>query len=208
MSVQEVRSTGTRAGVRERASLVTVTGLVVGAVALYLTLRAFGGSPDAARNLLPYQTLARTLTASEQQMFAALRRGLIPLEAERARTSGWPEPEVLADGGIPPFSTSAADGMKWERFQRSATVNYLGLPADPAAPAWLLMIQEPEPNAPPDPAPLDDEHHRLPDGTTLHIYVWMHRYGGRVAAGFVPQPQTSGWTEIFNAPPNPPPPTR
>ncbi|MQA28601.1 MAG: hypothetical protein GEU82_02020 [Luteitalea sp.] len=203
MSLQEVRSPGGRVGMRERTSILTVTALVIGAVGLYLTLRVFGGGRDPARNLLPYQTLARTLTASEQQMFTALRGGLPDLESERARTSRWPEPVVLAAGGVPPFSTGAADGMEWQRFQQSATVNYIGLPAEPSAPAWLLMIQEPEPNQPPDPAPLDEEHHRLPDGTTLHIYVWMHRYGGRIGAGFVPQPQTNGWTEVFTAPPNP-----
>ena len=192
----------------EGSSILTVTALVIGAVGLYLTLRVFGGSGDAARNLLPYQTLVRALTTPEQRMFTALRRGLPDLESERARTSRWPEPLALAAAGVPPFATSAADGMQWQRFQQSATVNYLGLPAEPSAPAWLLMIQEPEPNQPPDPAPLDEEHHRLPDGTTLHIYVWIHRYGGRIAAGFVPQPQTNGWTEVFTAPPNPILPTR
>jgi hypothetical protein len=203
VSVQEVRSPGGGGGVRERTSILTIAVLVVGAVGLYLAMRTFGGPGSAERNLLPYQALVRTLTENEQQMFTAIRRGLADLETERARTSRWPEPMVLAASGVPPFATAAADGMEWQRFQRGATVNYLGQPADPAAPAWLLMIQEPEPNTPPDPAPLDDEHHRLPDGTTLHIYVWMHRYGGRVAAGFVPQPQSNGWTELFTAPPNP-----
>ena len=72
---------------------------------------------------------------------------------------------------------------------------------------WLT-IQEPEPGALPDPSPNDDEHHRLPDGTTLHIYVWMHRYGGQVPAAFVPLPQNSGWIEVFSAPPNPVAPRR
>ena len=60
-----------------------------------------------------------------------------------------------------------------------------------------------EPGLPPDPAPNDEEHHRLPDGTMLHIYVWMHRYGGDVPVGFVRQPQASGWTQVFSAVPNP-----
>jgi len=69
--------------------------------------------------------------------------------------------------------------------------------------AWLLEIQEPEPGAAPDPAPNDEEHHRLPDGTTLHVYVWMHRLGGQVPSGFVPQPQNTGWIEMFAQAPNP-----
>lgn len=203
MSVQEVRSPGGRSGLRERASILTLAALVIGAVGFYLTLRAFGGSRDVTRNLLPYQVLAHTLADSERQMYAALRRGLLDLEAERARTSRWPQPLALAAAGVPPFSTGAADRIEWHRFQQGATVNYLGRPTEPSAPAWILAIQEPEPNAPPDPAPNDDEHHRLPDGTTLHIYVWMHRYGGRIAAEFVAQPQHNGWTEVFATPPNP-----
>ena len=56
---------------------------------------------------------------------------------------------------------------------------------------------------PPDMSPVDDEHHRLPDGTMLHIYVWMHRYGGQVPVGFVRQPQAAGWMSVYATPPNP-----
>ena len=75
--------------------------------------------------------------------------------------------------------------------------------ADPAKPAWLLEIQEPEPGTAPDPAPNDEEHHRLPDGTTLHVYVWTHRLGGQLTPDFVPQPQNTGWVEVFEQVPNP-----
>jgi hypothetical protein len=87
-------------------------------------------------------------------------------------------------------------------------VNYLGSPADPSRPAWLLAVQEPEPGTLPDPAPNDDEHHRLPDGTLLHVYVWMHHYGGQVPSTFVPQPQNAGWIQIFSTPPSPAPSSR
>ena len=193
---------------REGTSILTVTALVIGAVGLYLTLRLFGGSGDAARNLLPYQTLVRTLTTTEQQMFTALRRGLPDLESERARTSqlagtdgaGGRRRAPLFDRRGRRHAVAALPAGRHGQLPRAARRT--------SAPAWLLMIQEPEPNEPPDPAPLDEEHHRLPDGTTLHIYVWMHRYGGRMPAGFVPQPQANGWTEVFSAPPNPILPTR
>ena len=42
-----------------------------------------------------------------------------------------------------------------------AFVNYLGVPRRAGAPAWLVLVQEPEPGAPPDPAREDEEHHRL-----------------------------------------------
>jgi hypothetical protein len=177
---------------RERFGVFALGGLIVTVIGGYLALGVVTGSRDSDRGLLPYQVLVRTLPESEQRQFRVVRQGLIRAEAERAQTSRWPDPSALA-----------AEGMAWARFQQGVTVNYLGQPADPARPAWLLTIQEPDPGALPDPAPNDDEHHRLPDGTTLHIYVWMHRYGGQVPVAFVPQPQNSGWIEVFTLPPNP-----
>ena len=111
---------------------------------------------------------------------------------------------MLAARGIAPFAASNdTSGYRWTRFQQGAITNYFGQPRDPSAAAWLLEIQEPEPGMLPDPAPTDDEHHRLPDGTVLHIYVWMHRFGGQLPVGFVRQPQVSGWVEVFAAPPDP-----
>lgn len=203
MTLPEVRSVDARGRGRERTGVIVMVLLVVGAVGFYFVLRGSRRNGEAASTLLPYQTLTRSLAVSEQEMYTAIRRGLPAMEEERAKTSRWQEPAAFAATGVPPFAQAQASGMKWQKFQRGAIVNYLGLPSDPSAPAWILAIQEPEPNMPPDPAPTDDEHHRLPDGTTLHIYVWMHRYGGRVAADFHPQPQNDGWTEVFATPPNP-----
>jgi len=179
---------------RERAGVFALAGLIVLGVAAYLALNASRDSTDAGRGLFPYQTLARTLPAPDQAQFRTLRDVLPAAEAGRARTSRWPEPASLALPGA---------GYRWTRFERGVITNYFGQPQDPAQSAWLLEIQEPEPGVPPDPAPNDEEHHRLPDGTTLHVYVWMHNYGGQVAAGFVPQPQNSGWIEVFSTVPNP-----
>lgn len=202
MTVREVQSPSSASGAREKLGIITVGVLVLGAVGLYLALGTGGGRSESG-NLLPYQTLIRSLPTNEQQMYTAIRSALPTLETSRARTSRWPEPIVLAGDGVAPFANGATDKIEWQRFQRGATVTYYGQPADAAAPAWLLTIQEPEPNTPPDPAPLDDEHHRLPDGTTLHIYVWMHRIAGRLTPAFVPQPQNEGWIELFATPPNP-----
>lgn len=204
MSPQEVRSHGQAASSRrERVAVLALAGLIVSGIGFYLALRASDTGGNSQKNLLPYQLLARALPDSEQQIFRALRRGLLDVEAERSRLSRWPEPSALANQGVAPFAQDDGAQFRWQRFQTGATVNYLGLPADPSSPAWMLAVKEPEPNTPPDPAPLDDEHHKLPDGTTLHIYVWMHRFGGRVAPGFVAQPQNEGWTQVFSAPPNP-----
>jgi hypothetical protein len=178
---------------RERAGVIVLAGGIVSIIAVYLALNALTGGEDSTRGLLPYQVLVRTLPEPDQQMFRAIRQGLVAAEAERARTSAWPELKLGDE----------AAGYQWSRLVQSGIVNYFGQPRDPAQPAWILEIQEPEPGVLPDPAPEDDEHHRLPDGTMLHIYVWMHPYGGQVPVGFVRQPQNTGWTEVFSAAPNP-----
>jgi len=187
---------------RERAGVFALAGGIISVIAVYLAVNATGSRNDS-RGLLPYQTLARTLPEPDQRAFRAIREGLSAAESERARTKAWPDPASLAAQGVAPFAP-AGDGAayQWSRSEQSGIVNYFGRPRDPSQPAWLLEIQEPEPGMRPDPAPLDHQHHRLPDGTTLHIYVWMHRFGGQVPVGFVRQPQTSGWIEVFSTPPN------
>lgn len=191
----------TRKGGRERFGVIALGLAVVGGVALYLLLGP-GRSSDRARNLLPYQALVAVLPDADQQMFATLRAALIAAEETRAQSGAWPEPEALAARGIAPFSAGSG-AYRWSRLQQATIVNYLGVPADPALPAWLVEIQEPEPGILPDTAPLDEEHHELSDGTRLHTYVWMHSYGSQVPVGFIRQPQSSGWTELFSKPPDP-----
>jgi hypothetical protein len=186
-------SQGFKGGGRERAGVFALAGVIVTLVAVYFVLNAVSGGNDS-RGLLPYQALARTLPESDQQQFRAIRETLVAAEAERARTERWPETASLALPG---------SDYRWTRFERGVITTYLGQPREPSQPAWLLEIQEPEPGVPPDPAPNDEQHHRLPDGTTLHVFVWMHRFGGEVAAGFVPQPQNTGWIEVVSAVPNP-----
>ncbi|HKB12904.1 MAG TPA: hypothetical protein VKD69_19710 [Vicinamibacterales bacterium] len=175
---------------RERLGVAAIAAGIISIVAVYLVLNATRAR-DSAKDLLPYQVLVSTLPEPDQRAFRAIREGLLAAEAERARRGAWPDTAPLGDG------------YRWTRLDQGVIVNYFGAPGDPAAPAWLLEIQEPEPGMLPDPAPVDDEHHRLPDGTMLHTYVWMHRYGTQVPIGFVRQPQNSGWLEVFATPPNP-----
>jgi hypothetical protein len=195
MTTRVVQSSpGAKGGRRERAGVFALAGVIVTVVVVYLALNAAGGGSESSKGLLPYQTLAATLPESDRQQFLTLRKGLLTAESERAKTSRWPE---VASLGLP------GDDYRWTQFERRFVTNYLGRPRDPSQPAWLLEIQEPEPGTAPDPAPNDEEHHRLPDGTTLHVYVWTHRYGGQVPADFVPQPQNTGWIEVFSKVPNP-----
>ena len=187
-------SGGEKGGRRERTGVFALAGLISTVVALYLAINMTTGGNESSRGLLPYQALASTLPEPDQQLHRALRESLVAAEAGRARTSRWPDISSLSLPG---------PDYQWTRFERGVVTNYLGRPADPSRPAWLLEIQEPEPGMAPDPAPNDEQHHRLPDGTTLHIYVWTHRLGGQVPVDFVPQPQSTGWSEIFLQAPNP-----
>src|SRR5262245_19271004 len=189
----------------ERNRVLALCGLIVGAVVAYLAVGA-NDSGDSQRNLLPYQVLARTLPVADHSVYRSIRSAVPAIEALRAQTSQWPDAGVLAqkiDESLRPADAEPRIAQRWSQFRQGPIVSYVGVPDDPASPAWILEIQEPEPGALPDPAPNDEEHHRLPDGTVLHIYVWMHCYGGQVPARFVPQPQNDGWMEVFTVPPNP-----
>jgi len=183
----------------EGARILGLALLIVVTIGAYVAVRSMTGRNGPPR-LMPYQTLAAGLAEREQQMFDAVHRTLLRAEDRRARTGRWPEPDDLAeaDGAF-----TAARGYRWRRTQASVVTQYLGLPGTPSDPAWLLAIQEPVPGAPPDPAPNDEEHHRLPNGTVLHLYVWMHRVGGRMPSDFIPSPESSGWMQVLHAPPNP-----
>ena len=187
---------------KERGLVLAAAAGIVSVIAVYAVVNGRNAG-DGSRTLLPYQALSRDLPEPDQQMFRRIRQGLLAAETERARTGAWPAPPVLARRGVAPFAAPAESEYEWSRLQQGAIVNYFGQPRDAAQPAWLLEIQEPEPGMPPDPAPLDEEHHRLPDGTMLHTYVWTHRFGGQLPVGFIRQPQNSGWTEVFSTPPDP-----
>jgi hypothetical protein len=187
-------SGGSKSGRRERTGVFALAGLIVTIVVVYLAFNAKRSGNDASRGLLPYQTLASSLPETDQQQFRTVRENLVAAESIRARTSRWPDVTALSLPG---------SGYRWTRLERGVVVNYLGKPDEPSQPAWLLEIQEPQPGMAPDPAPNDEEHHRLPDGTTLHVYVWTHRLGGQVPSAFVAQPQNTGWLEVFSQVPNP-----
>jgi hypothetical protein len=147
-------------------------------------------------------------------MFRELQEGLLEAERVRATTGRWPDSTTLAGDGVPPFAadpTRKDVTYRWSTLVQGTLVNYVGVPitggggvrlkpdttsAEPSA--WLLVIIEPESGAPPDPAPNDETHHRLPDGTTLHVSIWqvpekMRRSGFAAVA----LPQNEGWTQMM-----------
>lgn len=219
-----------------------------------------GGGAGEARDLMPYQRLFRGLGGDDQRLFRELQEGLLEAENVRSSTRRWPAPAALAARGIPPFADAAGRGgrrlYRWQLRQAGSIVNYLGLPADRRDPAFLLLVQEPDPGAPAEgwlprtpagggvggPAqgapPIagvagvagvsgvtgaagaagaqatDEVHHRLADGTLLHVSVWFREVPvaarGAGAAGpsggaddpgrdpgVIAVPYARGWTQVL-----------
>jgi hypothetical protein len=199
----EIRPPSVRA---ETLNVLKVSAAIVALVAAYLFRPAFfggAGGQTAGRpnDLLPFQKLVRDVPGTDQRMFRELQEGLLESERLRATTGRWPDASALATQGIPPFAadpTRKDVSYRWSTLQQGVTVNYVGIPSTPAADAWLLAILEPDVGAPPDPAPNDETHHRLPDGTTLHVSIWnvaeKSRTGGFTA---IPLPQNESWTQLL-----------
>jgi hypothetical protein len=187
----------------ETINVIKVAAAIVVAVAAYIFRPAFGG-PSADRQLLqsqigllPYQQLIRDAPPEEQRVFRELQEGLLEAERIRAQTGRWPDVAALETEGIPPFALDPTQKIayKWTSVRQDWATNYLGVPSDASRPAWVLVILEPEPGAPADPAPSDETHHRLPDGTTLHVSIWnMPEEKRRSSFAALRLPQNEGWT--------------
>jgi hypothetical protein len=179
------------AGRRERLGVIGLAAFIVVSVAAYLAVKSSVLEVATTGHLLPYQALVATLTSADKTMYDELLSQYLQLERLRVRTGKWPDAATLA--ARPPYS--------WTRSEEALFVNYLAIPStDVSESAWLIVAQEPDPRAPPDPAPNDETHRRLPDGTILHVTFWTHRFGGQLAPGFVRQPETRGWTQVLTAP--------
>ncbi len=178
-------------------------GAIVFGALVVVGLHGGGPGPDDGSRtvgLAPFQTLFRDAAPPLQRAFREMQEGLG--EAERLRSSSrqWPEVAMLASEGIPPFSGAS---RAWRLVRDGRYLAYVGTPAAGArdVPAVLALIQEPEPGysetvAPG--APADETHHRLADGTLLHVTLWFR------ADGVVPgddasltRPFAAGWTQVL-----------
>ncbi|MBI3490470.1 MAG: hypothetical protein HY047_01525 [Acidobacteria bacterium] len=204
----EVRTVEIRPpSLREETTIVVrLSVVVIAIVGFYLANTAWSvdGRPARASGLLPYQTLVSEAASPSQLLFRELQEGLLEAERIRTATGGWPSPDALAEQGIPPFAkdpTAKGPAYRWIVTHRNTFINYRGIPSVTGAPAWLLLIQEPVPDAPPDPSPEDEEHHRLPHGLLLHVSVWTHADGAELSPALVQVPQAAGWIQLrVNAP--------
>jgi hypothetical protein len=186
-----------------RAELANVVrASMVIAIGSWMLLAADGATfrdGSANQNLLPFQVLIQNRPSGDQRMFRELQEGLIEAETRRTMTESWPAVAELVGDGVPPFAldpTAKGAHYDWTLVQSGTFVNYLGIPRQPNAPAWLLLVLEPDPAAPPDPAREDEEHHKLTTGVMLHVSTWT-RADGRVANRIIRAPQSEGWTQLY-----------
>ncbi len=180
-----------------RTAMAIVTVALMYLITSGATLRDPGTT--ANRNLLPFQVLVRDRPPTEQRMFRELQEGLLEAETRRTMTGTWPAVSALAADGVPPFAldpTARGGRYDWSLVQSGALVNYLGIPRESSAPAWLVVIQEPEPGVPPDQTYEDEEHHRLITGVMLHVSTWARADSG-VATRITRSPQAEGWTQLY-----------
>lgn len=164
---------------RETALVVRAAFLVAFWSAMAIGLERGAEAPRAPGPSAPAPAAAvafAALTSEEQRVYLRLREGLNELEDSRAQTGHWPEVAALVEGGVPPFAPEPLDRGygPWTLVREGTVVNYRVAPlAGAGRSGFVLAIVEPEPGAAPDPAPPDDVHHRLADGTMLHVTIWI-----------------------------------
>jgi len=153
-----------------------------------------GSASPAAAAVSPIERRFQDLDARDQRLYREISEGMIEAEALRSPTGSWPSAEVLAQRGVPPFAADPLDRAHytWTLVTAKTVANYVGRPApaparpldrsalpdtpgDPSTPSvFQVIITEPDPGTAQDPtAIVDDIHHRLADGTMMHVTVWL-----------------------------------
>jgi hypothetical protein len=164
MTIRSVEIAPLSAG-NELLAVARTAMAIAAATWLYLAIGpfAFSNAGSAQRNLWPYQSLIQDRPSDEQRMFRELQVGLLEAETMRSTTGEWPTVATLAAEGVEPFAPNPAlkgSSYTWRLIRDGRFINYIAVPATaPAptpgrptsvagAPAWLLLLQEPDPAAP------------------------------------------------------------
>jgi len=186
----------------ETSLVLRAAAAIIFGTLFVIALRAGDGSPENGTRsdvLLPFQVLFRDTAAPVQRMYREIQEGVLEAENARAATKQWPAVDTLAAQGIPPFAL-ASPAYRWRLVRDGVVVNYVGTPAPQSdEPAFLVLIQEPEPGYVDTPtALLDEVHHRLADGTLLHVSIWFHPAATAAATDQVlAEPSTAGWMQVL-----------
>ena len=178
-----------------RASMVIAIGSWMLLAADGATFRDGG----ANQNLLPFQVLIENRPSGDQRMFRDLQEGLIEAETRRTVTGRWPRGRGAGRrrrAAVRPRSDGEGRALRLDARAERHVRQLSRHPRQPNAPAWLLLVLEPDPAAPPDPAREDEEHHKLTTGVMLHVSTWT-RADGRAANRIIRAPQSEGWTQLY-----------
>ena len=182
---------------RRETGFVLVAATAIAAGALLAIAPGSGAGTGPRGGLLPFQVRFRDGPPTVQRMYRQIEEGLLEAERRRSTTKGWPAVATLAAEGIPPFAP-ARPLYRWTLVRDGVFVDYLGQP-DAGGPAFLVLVQEPERDTSDttDASPADEVHHRLADGTLLHVSIWF-RDGAPAVPGDQPvtQPAAAGWTQV------------
>ncbi|MDX2170932.1 MAG: DUF6162 family protein [Deltaproteobacteria bacterium] len=193
----EVRS----ASSGEEESWVFLTAAFICLCVIYaLIFQLYDGARVTTLNTaLPYQVLFRDLPGAEQRTFRQMQEGVSEALRGRSASGAWPSVDALAAEGVPPFAADPLDtlGLRWSERRDGLATQYLAMPVEPRqAPAFLILVVEPEPGASEAQAVIDEEHQGLPDGRVVHITYWKRTPALLPESGLVADPALQGWSQI------------
>jgi hypothetical protein len=141
------------------------------------------------------------LASRDQRLFRQIQEGIAEAERVRVSTGKWPSVEALAEQGIPPFAPDPIDRAHygWSLLQKGVEVNYVGAPAAGLErESFVVLILEPDPGTPIDPKARPDEiHHPLPDGSMLHVSIWMGPPLRGLTDPVESLPPEKGWKQVL-----------
>ena len=160
---------------------------------------------DAApvrREPSPFERRFQDLPPADQRIFRSLQEGVAEAERVRSATGRWPSVDTLATKGVPPFAPDPIDRARyaWLGVQTGTRVDYIGTPAvGSGREAFFAVIVEPEPGTAPDPlVSVDEVHHRLDDGTMIHVTLWMGPPLADTSEAFALLPPERGYRQVLS----------
>jgi hypothetical protein len=161
---------------------------------------ASGGASEARPEASPFERRFQDLPPPDQRLYRSLQEGVVEAERLRSATGRWPTVAALAEGGVPPFAPDPLDPARyaWRRVETGTKVDYVGTPAPGSGrEAIFAVIVEPDPGSPPEPLATPDEiHHRLDDGTMIHVTVWIGPTIATLDEAFALLPPDKGYRQV------------
>ncbi len=172
--------------------------------ALVVSAQTYAAQPTGASSTSPASPFERRfadLPFADQRLFRALQEGIAEAERIRSSTGRWPRADELARLGVPPFAPDPLDraGYTWRSVQTGTKADYAGTPAAGSGrEGFFAVIAEPEAGTPNDPlAAVDEIHHRLGDGTMIHVTIWMGPPLANLGEAFSLLPPENGYRQVL-----------